>query len=304
MQPISQTFKGVIPPVRIDHTNGDGQIVPIVDWNAIAQKHTPPGAINIQVELVLEYLTCTHYLPTLLRVPAAQYPQFSAVDGDAIRGAKLTEFKRKWSPADNYAVQFLLWNWWNGTWREQHFDRDYIQGQGLEGRINLIKPFLVTAGDTVFGDRLHKLGMSIAPRFLRFEDSLEISGGYSGSISYLYKEPEIILQEGQAGSMDVGSSPQSIVSSSSKRAALYVCNAGKNRVFWRFTNQFSTLLSKEAPFLDPGESLTYEHGQLFYSGKNDHHLLKNQINSICRLSLYAMAETGTNKITYQELIYP
>ena len=50
MEIISQTFKGVIPPTRIDHNNGDGRIVSIVDWADIADKHRPSSGENVQFE--------------------------------------------------------------------------------------------------------------------------------------------------------------------------------------------------------------------------------------------------------------
>lgn len=304
MEIISQTFKGVIPPVRIDHLNGDGQIVPIIDWSAIAANHTPPTATNIQFEFVLEYLTVTHYLPTLLRIPGSSYPQFTAADKAIQRAAKLTEFKRNFSPDKNYAVQFLLWNWYDGDWRATHFDRDYLQNAGLEGRINLIKPFLVTAGDTIFGDKLHKLGMSITPRPLQPGDYIEISGGYSGSVSYLYKEPEIILGLGAVGGKEVVTTKTQILGNNNKRAALYVANEGTKRIYWRFDNSYSSLMEVgESPYLDPGQSLTYEHGNLISNGGDNHKFLGKFANSICKMALFAICP-GKSKLVYQELVYP
>jgi hypothetical protein len=304
MEIVSQNFKGVIPPVRIDHTNGDGRIQPIIDWGAIATKHTPANVLNPQYELTLEYLTLNYYLPTLLRVPSSSYPEYRAADKELQRALKTVEFKRSFSPDKNYAVQFLLWNSYMRDWRDVHFDRDQLQNVGMEGRINLIKPYLVTVGDTVFGDKLSKLGISIFPRFLQLGDYLEISGGYSGSISYLIVEPEINLISGSAGSQKISTTPTLIMWNQSKRASLFLCNAGSERVYWMFTQNSSSLVAGAAPFLEPGESLTVEDGELFFSGKNEHLILKNRIKSICKLSLYGICETGEGKVTYQELRYP
>jgi len=304
MEIVSQNFKGIIPPVRIDHVNGDGRIVPIIDWGVIATKHTPANVFNAQYELTLEYLTLNYYLPTLLRIPSSSYPEYRAADKELQRALKTVEFKRSFSPDKNYAVQFLLWNSYIGGWRDVHFDRDQLQNAGMEGRINLIKPYLVTSGDTVFGDRLSKLGISIVPRFLEMGDYLEISGGYSGSVSYLYKEPEVDLISGATGSKEILTNPTWIIGDNHKRASLFLCNAGSKRVYWMFSENSSSLIAGAAPFLEPGESLTIEHGELFFSGGNKHLISKNQIKSMCKLPLYGITETGAGKVSYQELRFP
>jgi len=308
MEIVSQTFKGVIPPVRIDHVNGDGRIVSIIDWSAIALNHTPPGAANIQFEFTLEYLTATYYLPTLLKIPGSSYPVFSAADKNLQRAAKLTEFKRNFSPTNNYSVQFLLWNWYESRWRETHFDRDYLFNAGMENRLNLIKPFLVSVGDTVFGDISYKLGLSIAPRYLLEGDYIEISGGYSGSVSYLWEPPQIELLESATGSQDITNTSVRVLNTNHKRAVLYVQNAGNVRVYFKFSsidywNQPSfPLLAESAPFLEPGQNLTYEHGKLFFNGGNKDNLLEKYANTFCKLSLYAVCN-GNSKLVYQELIF-
>jgi len=302
---VSQSFKGIIPPVRIDHANGDGRIVPIIDWGAIALKHTPPTATNIQFELILEYLTFNYYLPTLLRIPSSSYPEYRAADKELQRALKTVEFKRSFPPEKNYAVQFLLWNsdaW--GTWRNIHFDRDQLQNAGMEGRINMIKPYLVTAGDTVFGDRGYKLGISIAPRFLVMGDSIEISGGYSGSISYLYQAPEIDLIEGVCDSSHISPIPTMIMNANPKRASIFLSNAGLSRIYWKFTGNPNSLIARSSPFIEPGESLTVEHGKLFYLGKNEHLINRNNIKYMCKLPFCCITELGSGTVTYQELNFP
>lgn len=302
MEVVSQTFKGIIPPVRIDHVNGDGRIVPIIDWSAIATRYTPSGAVNIQFEFTLEYLTATHYLPTLLKIPGSSYPEFKASDKALQRGVKMVEFKRQFSPEFNYAAQFLLWNWWDGGWREAYFDRDYLFNAGIEGRVNFIKPYLVSVGDTIFGDTKHKLGLSIAPRYLLEGDSIEISGGYSGSISYIWDEPEISLSLGQNGGVDITTESFRVLNSNSKRASLYCSNEGLNRVYWQFGT--STLTPETSPFLDPGQYLTIEHGKLTTNGGDTHKFLGKFANSIIKFSLNAVCKTGSSKLVYQELSYP
>ncbi len=317
MEVVSQTFKGVIRPTRIDHRNGNGQLVPIVDWPEIAYRLSPPSAKNIKFEFTLEYLSINYYLPTLLRIPGNSYPQFTASDKAIQRGLKLVEFKRSFPPDQNYAVQFLLWHFWKGTteglehpgfWRQEHFERDYLYNSGIENRINLIKPYLVTAGDTVFGDVNYALGISIAPRYLQEGDYLEITGGYSGSISYLWEEPEIVLSEGSSGSVNIGNTPVRVLPTNQKRAVLYVQNAGSTRCYIRFAKDeygspLIPIVPESIPFLDPGQSLTYEHGKLFFNGGNKDGLLEKYCNSICKLPLYAICN-GNSKLVFQELIFP
>lgn len=304
-QLISQSFKGIIPPILFDQSNGDGRIVPIIDWEMIAQKNLPVGAKNPVFEFSLEYLTATYWLPSLLKIPAQGYEmlKFGASEKQAERSAKIVKFKQQYGADSNYAIQFLLWNWYNGNWDQVNFDRDILQSTGMEGRYGLIVPYLVTAGDTVFGDRLYKLGMSIAPRWLTEFDKIYIHGGYSGSISYLWNEPEILLSEGMSGKISVGTVGREILYQEPRRAVLYVANAGNKRVYWIFGGNPGSILPKTSPFLEPGESLTFEHGQLVYPGGNQHHLLKGNSNSICKLSLNAISEDGVNDLVFQELLY-
>lgn len=303
METINQTFKGIIPPIRVDVSNGNGGIIPIIDWSAIAVKHTPLLASNVQLEFILEYLTITYYLPTLLKIPGSSYPEFKASDKGLQRALKTVEFKRSFLPENNYSVQFLLWNWFAGSWRNEPFDRDFLFNAGMENRLNLIKPYLVSVGDTVYGDKLYKLGISIAPRYLQEGDYLEISGGYSGSISYLWDEPEIVLNPGQSGQVEITSSASRIVNFNAKRAALYVANEGENRCYWRFGPEMA-MDAGTSPYLDPGQSLTIEHGKLFSNGGDNHKFLGKFANSIVRSSLLAVCKTGTTKMVYQELVYP
>lgn len=304
MEIVSQTFKGIIPPMRIDHINGDGRIVPIIDWAAISEKHTPENAVNVQYEMTLEYLTVNHYLPTLLKIPSSSYPEYRAADKELQRALKTVEFKRNFSPDKNYAVQFLLWNWYLGDWRPVHFDRDLLQNAGMEGRINLIKPYLVTVGDTVFGDKLHKLGLSIAPRYLQEGDYLEISGGYSGSISYLYREPEVILYPGQSGVEEVSTTTTLLLSANPKRAVLYVGNEGTRRIYWQFGDPYSLYFQAgTSPFLDPGQSLTFEHEFFTSNGGDNHKFLGNFASSFCKMPLLAICQSGTGRAVYQELVF-
>lgn len=304
MEVVSQTFKGIIPPARIDHINGNGQIISIIDWAKIALNHTPSGTNiqSIQFEFTLEYLTMTSYIPTAIKIPADSYPKFTAADRELQRAAKTVEFKRSFSPGLNYSIQFLLWHWYENGWRQTHFDRDYLYNSGMENRINLINPYLVTSGDTIFGDIRHKLGISIAPRYLREGDFLEVSGGYSGSISYLWEEPEISLNSGQNGGVDINTASVRVLNSNSKRASLYCCNEGQNRVYWQFGT--ANLTPETSPFLDPCQYLTIEHGKLFTNGGDTHKILGKFANSIVKFSLNAICKTGTSKLVYQELVFP
>lgn len=301
MEIISQPIAGAIPPVRIDETNGDGRILAIVDWEAIAQSLIPPNAVNVNFKFVLEYLTLTNYFPTLLKVPSSSLPIYDrVVDTEVDKAAKTVEFKRKFNPSNNYSVQFLLWHWWNGNWQSVHFDRDTRNNLGLEDRIGLIKPYLVTVGDTVFGDRKLKLGISIAPRPLRAGDFIEIHGGYSGEISYLYS-PDYSISESVSDSVVIGNSPVRILPSRPKRAILYLSNNGETRLYFKFTNNGISFEAETSPFLEPGESLSYEHGQIIYPGGGEKYMIKNP--AICTLGLWAIRSSGTGKAVYQELVF-
>lgn len=304
--PITQEFKDELPPVRIDSSNGDGRIITIVDWASEASTKTPTNATNIQWSFSLEYLAMHHYFPSLARVLTSQLPGIKISDSDEARQAKAVEFKRKYSPTSGHAVQFLLWRWFDGDWRAVHSGRDWIQYLGLEGHISLIFPYFLDEPGVMFGGTRHKIGMSIHPRYLEGDDYIEINGGYSGSLSYIIPEPvEVVSQiiEGSSGSKNIGLISERVLLSQSNRAALYLSNAGSTRLYFNFSNAETSVRPPAAPFLESGESLTYENGNFYYSGGNSHLLSQTFSTSIIKLPLNCARLEGSGLVSYQQLIY-
>lgn len=301
---IVQSFRDEIAPVRIDESNGDGRIVTIIDWVIEAASRTPSNAVNVQWSFTLEYLSFHYYFPTLNRVPTNQLPEFKLSETDTSRQVKSIEFKRKFTPDNEYAVQFLLWRWFNNSWRPVHSARDWLQYLGLEGHIGLIHPYFLDEPGVMFGGIRHKIGISISPRSLQEGDYIEINGGYTGEVSYLLQEDEIELIEGTSSSIEVGRDVVIGPGASGKRAALYVSNAGLTRLYFKFSNGNSSLILPNAPFLEPGESLSYEHGKLHYPGGNDHFIPPFSHRSIIKMSLLFARLEGNGLVSWQELQFP
>lgn len=301
MEPITQSFQDEIAPVRVDVSNGDGRIITIVDWAAEAAARTPAGATNIQWSFTCEYLSAHYYFPSLMRIPSSELPLFELSDTDETRQAKSIEFKRRFSPSSGYAVQFLLWRWFNGGWRPVHSARDWLQYLGLEGHISLLYPYFLDEPGVMFGGTRHKIGLSISPRNLEGGDYIEINGGYSGSVSFVSDPNPENLIESAGGSVEVGGTPELIVTNNIKRAALYVSNAGTTRLFFRFGSNSSALVAGAAPFIEPGESLSVEHGRLIYSGGGSQHTFNNAQRQLTKLQLWAVRRAGIGPVCFQEL---
>jgi hypothetical protein len=299
-----QNFRDEIPPVRIDHLNGDGRIITIVDWQAEAASKVPSNAVNVQWSFTLEYLSLHYYFPTLNRVPTNQLPEFKLSESDTSKQSKSIEFKRKFTPDNEYAVQFLLWRWFNNSWRPVHSARDWLQYLGLEGHIGLIHPYFLDEPGVMFGGIRHKIGISISPRSLQENDYVEINGGYTGEISYLLQEDEIELIEGASRSIEVGRDVVIGPGASENRAALYVSNAGTTRLYFKFSNDYASLILPNAPFLEPGESLSYEHGKLHYPGGNNHLIPPFSQRSIVKMSILFARLEGNGLVSWQELQFP
>ncbi len=301
---IKQEFFDEFSPVRIDKNNGAGEIVTIVDWQAEADAFPVVNSVNLRYSFTLEYLNCTYYLPSLNRIPTSNLPITKLAETDTSKQAKMVEFKRKYGTAENFAIQFILWRWINGDWRKTYSARDTLYYLGLEGYIDLIYPYLRSEQGIIFGSTRHKLGISIAPNFLKDDDYLEISGGYSGYCSYVLEEGEVELESGNSGSKTVGKDTVILLGSSSRRAALYVCNAGDTRLYFLFNDNYNALVVPRSPFLEPGESLTCEHGKIIYSGGNQHLIPALSQRSIIKLTLLVARESGIGEVTYQELYFP
>ncbi len=298
---ITQQFRDEIAPIRIDATNGDGRIITVVDWASEAASRVPVNATSVQWSFTLEYLSFHYFFPSLNRVPTTQLPIFKLAESDSSKQAKSIEFKRKFGPEGNYAVQFLLWRWFNGSWRPVHSGRDWLTYLGLEGHIGLIYPYFLDEPGVMFGGVRHKIGISIHPRFLEAGDYIEINGGYSGGLSYVpIGGPG--LEESIAGSVSVGRTTQMIVPGNPRRAALYVSNGGSTPLYFRFSGA-SDWLPPAAPFIQPGESLSVEHAAIHYSGGNSQHLSASLHSQISLLPLTACRMEGTGAVSYQELIF-
>ncbi|MFY7804827.1 MAG: hypothetical protein ACOVQ7_15515 [Limnoraphis robusta] len=304
VEAITQQFRDEIAPVRIDATNGDGRIITIVDWASEAASRVPVNAVNIQWSFTLEYLSFHYYFPTLNRIPTNQLPEFKLSESDTSKQAKSIEFKRKFTPDNGYAVQFLLWRWFNNAWRPVHSARDWLSYLGLEGHIGLIHPYFLDEPGVMFGGVRHKIGISIAPRNLEEGDYIEINGGYSGEVSYVLEEDEIELIEGTSQSIEVGTNVVIGPGASGKRAALYITNGGTTRLYFKFSNDYQSLLLPNAPFLEPGESLSYEHGKFHYSGGNSHLISPISHRSIAKMSMLMARQSGRGLVSWQELRFP
>ncbi|HEY9863144.1 MAG TPA: hypothetical protein V6D21_03095 [Candidatus Obscuribacterales bacterium] len=302
MQLYQQEFNGIIPQIKINNANSSGgRIVDIVNWNQLKNKHIPATAVNPQFSFCLDYLTLTYYLPSLTPIPTTAYDDlnFKASQKELERAGKTVSFKKQYSAISGYATQFLLWNSYSQfDYDDLWFDRDQLNWMGMEGRRDLIMPYLNNKENKVYGDIRHKLGISFAPRDLQGEDKIFISGGYSGSVSYLWQPEYREMSSSQRGKVSVGTVGREILSANSNRAIAYIGNAGTSRIYWAWGVSAESMVAGLTSFLDPGQSMTYEHGKLITPNANEDPLIKT---SLCSLGLAAISESGVNNVVFQEL---
>ncbi|MGL5082323.1 MAG: hypothetical protein ACRC8A_12630 [Microcoleaceae cyanobacterium] len=293
---IEQKFSGVIPPLRLSG-NSNNQIIPLIDWSYIWNRHVKTGAINPEWQVQLEYLQCNYLIKSVARVPTSAFPQMSIRDSALQKQAKMEDYRYKFNVASGHAIQVNLHTQWGtSAWGEPCAAELLYNLGGNMGYLNFFKPYLSRDANVVFGDRLMRIGLSVTGS-LTNDDFIEFSGGYSGSISYTAIAVDLVTT---AGKFDVRTTAIKILNSRETRKRIYIGNAGSSPLYFRFTENIEALDTRAAPFIPSGETLTLENGKIFYSGDNSHHWLSEMAEHYIKLPLYAVRSSGSGVVVVEE----
>lgn len=295
---IKQEICGHLSPLRINRFTITGEVLTLIDWNAIAAFHRPEFSKHYNFKGQLEYLQCDYYISSLNTINSANLPNVNELrDTNLQKQSKYHDFKRKYNPATGHAVEVMLHTKWESyNWGIPKAS-EYLYNLGQYGYLNLFDPYLIRDSEVLYSDDRLKIGVSFHGTLGDF-DIIEINGGYSGVISFL-ELPTTQELYVDSGSKDVGVTATRIVLNRNNRKMLFVSNAGDSRLFFAFGNS-SSVVSTNSPFLEPGESLTVEFDRAFWSGGNQNGWVASAIAYYLPLSLYGIRESGSGKACYQD----
>ncbi|MGB3511500.1 MAG: hypothetical protein WBA93_20135 [Microcoleaceae cyanobacterium] len=295
---IKQEVCGHIQPLRLNKDTVPGNILPLINWGLIAQLHQPSNSANYIFKGQLEYLHCDYFIDSLNKVDSKQLPDINElVDSNLQKQAKYYEFKRKYSVEKRYVIELMLHTKWGATEWGAPKAGEFLYSLGQYGYINLFDPYLLRDSEILYSDSSYQVGVSTDGYFGDF-DRAEINGGYSGVISYFEVEQTESLSE-NSGGVEIGASPVQVLGSRLSRRFLYLCNEGNSRVYFCFANT-SAGVTTNAPFLEPGESLTIEFDKAFWSGGGSHHWIAGATKYYLTQRLYCIRKANLEKVTFQE----
>lgn len=299
----TRQIKGRVKPLRLNAQTIPGQVLELVNWAQIFDKHTPTGAIDIQFALQLEYLQCDYYLLSPMKIPASEYPDFNDVlDSSLAINNKVYEFKRKFSPSTGHAVRLSLHTKWTGEDYGPPKADEYLYNLGQRGYLNLFSPYLLRDADVDFGDRNYTIGVSISEGELGEFDLIEINAGYSGTATY-YKDYENRPLQAQWATYQVDNQV-SFLPIRSNRVGLYLSNAGSTRLYFAFGEGLSSLTAKSSPFIEPGQSASFEFNRVSGVEGWEGYSLAQSINRfLLSMPVGLIRETGSGPVGFQEFYY-
>jgi len=293
-----QEICGHIKPLRLNQNTIPGEINTLIDWEAIANFHKPANSTNYVFKAQLEYLQCDSYISSLTRIESKDLPVISNVrDNNWQKQDKLYEFKRKFNVKSGHTTELMLHTKWEDEDWGMPKAGEFFYNLGQYGYLNFLNPYLIKDAEILYSDTRFKVGVSI-DGFLGDIDIAEITGGYTGTISYFETEPTSSLAE-SSGSVQVGTQATEILSQRSSRKMLFVSNEGETRLHFRFTNTRNAI-SSNAPFLEPGETLSINFDRTSWSGGNEHQWMAMATKYYIPLRLWGIRKTGSGQVFYQE----
>ncbi|CAD5984806.1 hypothetical protein PCC9214_05341 [Planktothrix tepida] len=179
-----------------------------------------------------------------------------------------------------------------------HPINEYLYNGGLAGFLDLI-PYIMPNGNLIFNNLneayyistdICKLGTTPNPTYgSPVENQIIINGGFSGTAQYKEREKKIVHDQLKSINIPLTPTPVRILEETDKRALIYLTNNTDKKLFFSFgSSYFTTPLS---PYLNPGDSFTWEHGEIISLGGGSLGYLKTyDKRAFFTLPLYVLGE--------------
>lgn len=266
---IERAFTGRIPLIILDNDTPPNEVITLIDYGEVLNKHKPSTAVNITLSVALEQLQLISYLPGLFK--PSRLPEYDEDLTPLLKQQKEDiEWLAEFNPSTQMAVEVTLFEKFNNSDPWLSIARKWLYNQEIEYYLDLINPFLNSQKTADIGDINYKLGIAITRKpetqtVKAANNYIRIRGAYSGIITYEQQEPVKRLDKTTSNRLLDINSPHQVFGQNSKRKLFYLQNTGKSIVYFNFD---SDLINNFSPFLLPGETLTFEGGIFKYSGNN------------------------------------
>lgn len=300
----TRKFTGNIYPVEITESNQttNGVLIDLIDWERILNKHLPAYAKNPELSIKLELFQLNYILPSLTKIPTANYPYIDeATDTRLDIQAKTHEFKRKYNVTSGHAIRIVFYEdavGQEGFRITPAFAEEYLYNLGQWGYLNVLDPYLVKDSEVFLGDKDRKIALFVEGE-LGVGDRLVFRGAYSGEIEYEEGFPPV---KESAVEREITTSPVSLLTNRTSRIGLYLQNVGSADIAFRFIQSGGAFSVRSAPILKPGQTLTIEHGKLVYPEKHPS-ILEGLLPHWINLTLMVATVRGSSRVLSQEFYF-
>lgn len=324
MQLYQKVFTGEIPPLLItentatnkpftlpDNTQSSYKEVPLIKWRDIAKKHLPRnGDIeSAEYEFKLEYLHIDYLLPSLTPVPSSKIPTQSVQDTNVTVQNKVIDMKTKFNVLSGHGKEIRLIRSYDPNYEltatGDNFNNslsyditlDYpiseiLYNNRISGFLDLM-PYLIKNGNLTFADVQQQLSLLILTN-LGSKDSIVISGGYSGTVTYELKKRVLTVTKSET--VSIGTTAIEVLPFNPDRVGFYLTNNSLNEIYFNFglSPNMQLVLT-----LKPKQMLIYENQILTIDGiKQD---LEVDKRYTLGLPLWCRANTNGNQVSIEEL---
>lgn len=297
----TRQIRGRVKPLRLNKNTIIGEVYDFINWSQIFEKHTPANSIDPRFSLQLEYIQVDYLMESPMRIPVSEYPDIDTDIDSILKIQSATyEFKRRFNPQSGHAVRLTMHTRWTG---ENSYGppkaEEFLYNLGQRGYLNFFSPYLIKDSDVDFADADLTIGIAIYEGTMGDFDEIEINAGYSGVMTY-YKDYAPTAIKSLFWSINVGTTLQ-ILPARATRIGLYLSNAGTTRVYFAFAENINELPPRASPFIEPGQSASFEFNRVTGSGGHEPYSLGQAYNKyLLTQSVGLIRESGSGIVGYQE----